>query len=180
MMCQSTSDGINLNVLHFPFLWLFNHHLVGFANHLGKNLHHMPGTSKEGLNLLFKLFLQIWDTADAVHTYTDLWTMLIHVGGKICPLGAEEHLEIFQNKHLNSNWNDASAAADTWCADTPLSLQAAITGGECSIWDISAFRSVIRKLKIIHTFSSSILQVIWIKRKLYLKSFLSCVSAFNV
>lgn len=110
MMCQSTSDGINLNVLHFPFLWLFNHHLVGFANHLGKNLHHMPGTSKEGLNLLFKLFLQIWDTADAVHTYTDLWTMLIHVGGKICPLGAEEHLEIFQNKHLNSNSNDAMAA----------------------------------------------------------------------
>lgn len=56
MMCQSTSDGINLNVLHFPFLWLFNHHLVDFANHLGKNLHHMSGTSKEGLNLLFKLF----------------------------------------------------------------------------------------------------------------------------
>lgn len=34
---------------------------------------------------------------------------------------------------------------------------------ECSIWDILAFKSVIRKLEIIHTFSSSILQVIWIK-----------------
>lgn len=63
-------------------------------------------------------FLYRFETQQILHTPTMIFevcgTMLIYVKGKICPFGlavarAEEHLEMFRNKHLNSNSKDIMA-----------------------------------------------------------------------
>lgn len=102
------------------------------------------------------------------------WTVLIYVIwqiGQFClaVAKAKKHLDIFESKHLHSNVKDTMAIGIYLYCCRHFYVQKLIcrsklaTPGAVLNLRYLAFRSVIRKLNIIQSFSSSVLQVSWIK-----------------